>query len=116
MKKILITMAVLTGMVAGAMVFSSFAAPKQNEFMEIAQLNKNVPTYWEGYAYDKYGNNKIYIKVYQVEGQCNAFKAADNYNNEYWVKENSKYDSDNPYGEKSKYYVTINNINRYFNM
>lgn len=33
MKKILITMAVLTSMVAGAMVFSSFAAPKQEKGM-----------------------------------------------------------------------------------
>ena len=41
MKKILITMAVLTGMVAGAMVFSSFAAPKQNKSTEITM---SVPT------------------------------------------------------------------------
>lgn len=41
MKKVLITMAVLTGMVAGGMVFSSFAAPRQNKSTEITMA---VPT------------------------------------------------------------------------
>lgn len=35
MKKVLITMAVLTSMVAGAMVFSSFTTPKQDKSTEI---------------------------------------------------------------------------------
>lgn len=121
MKKILITMAVLTGMVAGAMVFSSFAAPNSNDNKERVQLNVNDPVFWEGEAKDADYYQKVYITVYQTVGQCNSFYAIDKQNNQYWVKENPRYDPDNCRGGRGdtcnrKYYITKGGTNYYFNM
>lgn len=124
MKKVLITMAVLTSMVAGAMVFSSFAAPKQNAQKECMQTEVNVPTYWEGYAYPTNGQGGavnlygIYISVYQTENACNSFYAKTKDGKEAWVKTNPNYDPDNrvSWMRRQKYYVTFGSDNYYFSM
>lgn len=77
MKKILITMAVLTGMVAGAMVFSSFATPKTNDETVCSQINSNdgwrkVGTY-TGTSDD--GKTRKF-HIWEKDGMCNAY---------YWV-------------------------------
>ena len=114
-------MAVLTGMVAGAMVFSSFAASKQEKELECVQLAQAIPSYWDGVAYDCAGHNPTPIKVYQTEGQCNSFYAvvqSGNYKGEQcWVKNNPRYDSEHPtWNGREKYYITCGNTNLYFNM
>ena len=124
MKKMLITMAVVTGMVAGAMVFSSFMAPKHEKKTECVQTKSNVPVYWEGCAH-ACGEPYLFIKVYQTEGQCNSFYAivtsayyTSNNGKELWVRENPKYnpDKDRPYCYEKKYYVTCGGDDYYFNM
>lgn len=114
-------MAVLASMVAGAMVLSSFSAPKQDA-SELLQVDP--PTYWEGRAIDyssHYSRPSVYIKVYEVEGQCNAYYAVvsgGEYNgNKCWVKENPDYDSSSrtePYNKR--YYITCGYSDYYFNM
>ena len=49
MKKVLITMAVLTGMVAGGMVFSSFATQNQVSKKDAMEIVMNDDG-WEDYA------------------------------------------------------------------
>lgn len=73
MKKVLITMAVLTSMVAGAMVFSSFAAPKQNKSKEITM---SVPT--DGPTCVEVGNCTVSI-TRNDDGQTYNVRAT-NYN------------------------------------
>jgi hypothetical protein len=74
MKKVLITMAVLTGMVAGAMAFSSFAAPRQNKSTEITMA---VPTDGPGTCV-QVGNCTVSI-TRNSDGQTYTVKAI-NYN------------------------------------
>ncbi len=79
MKKILITMAVLTGMVAGAMVFSSFVAPKTNDETVCSQINSNdgwrrVGEYM-GYKVNSRDTKRFII--WEKDGMCNAY---------YWVE------------------------------
>lgn len=125
MKKILITMAVLTGMVAGAMVFSSFAAPRQVEKEKCTQIEASTPVYWEGVAYYanlSYGgsrtNTSIYITVYR--DVFNSFYAKTKDGKEMVVKTNQAYDPDrrstDPWYKGQKYYVTCGNLDYYFNM
>ena len=78
MKKVLITMAVLTSMVAGGMVFSSFAAPKTNDKSAHTQINANngwrkVGVYFGQTDNGKYGHN---FAIWEKDGMCNAY---------YWV-------------------------------
>lgn len=122
MKKVFMTMAVLTGLVAGGMVFSSFTEPNQEAKKDCFQQLVNAPVYWEGYANhrsDPAWNNRIYIKVYRTEGQCNSFYAVltggemcldDDIGRQFWVKENEQ----RPLGRR--YYVTYRNSDYYFNM
>lgn len=86
MKKILITMAVLTNMVAGALVFSSFAAPKTNDETVCSQINANdgwrqVGKY-QGRAEYRDGSSRdiLTFVVWEKDGLCNAY---------YWVVANS---------------------------
>ena len=77
MKKILITMAVLTGMVAGAMVFSSFTAPKNNDETVCSQISMNDGWRRVG-KYTGKSDDGQYLKftIWEKEGSCNAY---------YWV-------------------------------
>ena len=123
MKKVLITMAVLTSMVAGAMVFSSFATQKQDAEIERVQKEVNVPAYWTGRA-RTCNDGWLDIEVYQTEGQCNSFYAkvtnADYepyIGKELWVKQNPRYDPNNRYPgcSEKKYFVTCG-CDYYFDM
>lgn len=129
MKKILITMAVLTGMVAGAMVFSSFSKPKQENATVSSHVSVNTPTYWEGRAergsdVDSSNSNPITfqdyidIKVYSVEGQCGSYYAVVlKDNSETWVKSNPYYDGNPRHGTKFySHYIVYKNSYYYFTM
>lgn len=76
MKKVLITMAVLASMVAGAMVFSSFAAPKQKMSKECPSITidegwNKVGSY---YGYNKEGKKSDWcFVVWEKAGMCNAY-------------------------------------------
>ena len=120
-------MAVLTGLVAGGMVFSSFT--KSNTIDNPNQINTpiNDPTpYWSGYMYGggNYGHVDISrgykIKVYQTEGQCNSYYAKNESGEQSWVRENPNFES---YSRQLigadkyfKYMVTFNYRTYYFNM
>lgn len=121
MKKLFIAASLLIGMIAGAMVLSSFSEPKKNEKTTCLQLIFKTPTYWEGHA--RRANNPnaatLYIKVYQSEGQCNSYYAVttDNgYEEQMWVKENPDYVPRSSKIGQYKYYVTWHNQDYYFNM
>lgn len=121
MKKLFIAASLIIGMIAGAMVLSSFSEPKQEINKECTQFSVNDPVYWEGEAKTADYYNAVYIKVYQTSGQCNSYYAVTKFGEEFWVKENPDYDPDNcndarGYTCTRKYYVTIRNINYYFNM
>lgn len=47
MKKVFMTMAVLTGLVAGGMVLSSFTTTKQETKEDCILQFVNAPVYWE---------------------------------------------------------------------
>lgn len=126
MKKVFMTMAVLTGLVAGGMMFSSFTTPTQDEVKECMQLTQSIPAYWDGMAHTcgRY-SNWISITVYQTEGQCNSFYAVLEAigNNAYlekgkqlWVKVNPDYDKSKSGSCYRKYYVTYQNENYFFDM
>lgn len=119
-------MTVLTGMVAGGMVFSSFAAPEQDVKSERITTEMNVPTYWEGMAHASSGENYVFIKVYQTEGMCNSFYAViqSGYSSgvksgdEVYVRNNPNYDPDRSgvsYKNK-KYLITYHNCDFFFDM
>lgn len=80
MKKVLITMAMLTSMVAGAMVFSSFATPKTNDEPVCSQINANDDEWTrigEYYGYDNEGNKSRYtFLIWERKNACNSY---------YWV-------------------------------
>lgn len=79
MKKVLITMAVLTSMVIGGMVLSSFTAPRTNDETVCSQINANDDWTYIGsyYGYDKNGNKSISpFKIWERKNACNAY---------YWV-------------------------------
>lgn len=127
MKKILITMAVLTGMVAGAMLFCSFSKPEQENATNSSLVSVNTPTFWEGRAergFDVDSNNTmtfndyIDIKVYSVEGQCGTYYAVVlKDNSETWVKSNPRYDGNPEHGTKFySHYIVYKNSYYYFTM
>lgn len=86
MKKVFITMAVLTSMVAGVMVFSSFMAPKTNDETVCSQINANDEWTYIGsyYGYDKDGKETAFtFRIWERKNACNSY---------YWVYG----DSNNP--------------------
>ena len=119
-------MAVLASMVAGAMVLSSFTAPKQDVKSERITTEVNVPTYWEGMAHANNDWNYVFIKVYQTEGMCNSFYAViqSGYSanvrqgDEVYVRNNPNYDPDHRGNEYSKrqYLITYHNSDFFFDM
>ncbi len=128
MKKLLIAASLLIGMIAGAMVLSSFSEPKNGNVLE-GVMKIDPPTYWEGNAWlctEQFSHPYLYIKVYQVENQCNAYYAiveyysggGSRYNGEKcWVKVNEDYNPSSvtcPYNKK--YYITCGSSDWYFNM
>jgi len=77
-------MAVLTGMVAGAMVFSSFVVPKTNDETVCSQINANdgwrqVGEY-TGYLEGSQTVSLTFV-IWEKDGLCNAY---------YWVIKNSQ--------------------------
>ena len=128
MKKLFIAASLLIGMIAGAMVLSSFTAPKQGLNEKCEQVGTNVPTYWEGcvHRYD-HPMAYVYIKVYQTEGMCNSFyavligsRSSDSVKDgdEVYVKNNPNYDPDHmPHQlNKSKYLITYHGHDYFFDM
>lgn len=92
-------MAVLASMVAGAMVLSSFTAPKTNvKSNEICMFSEDPMPYWSGKAYrgGDYGHVDISrsynIKVYIAEGQCNSYYAKNESGEQAWVRENPDFE------------------------
>ncbi len=86
MKKVLITMAVLTGMMAGGMVLSSFTAPKTNDKTVCSQINVNDEWREVGryYGYDKDGNRSTYkFVIWEKSGMCGAYYWT--YANQGWI-------------------------------
>lgn len=89
MKKLFIAATLLIGMVAGAMVLSSFVAPKANDKTECSQITMNdgwrrVGVY---YGYDRDGKQSAFtFMIWQKEGMCGAY---------YWTYSlDAKYDPD----------------------
>ena len=75
MKKVLITMAVLASMMAGAMVLSSFTAPKQDvkEHSSITMYDEwtKVGSY---YGYNRDGEkSRCPFVVWEKAGMCNSY-------------------------------------------
>ena len=76
MKKVLFTMVMLTSMVAGTMVFSSFTASKTNDETVCSQISmndgwRNVGEY---YGYDRNGHRSTYtFIIWEKEGVCGSF-------------------------------------------
>jgi hypothetical protein len=135
MKKLFIAASLIIGMIAGAMVLSSFSEPKTNVFC--SQLKVNVPIYWQGVAYcDVSGvvndnNPFVSIDVYQTPNACNSFYAiikrtgglsGGQVGDEVWVCENPDYDPNTSWrgvNKKTsyyKYYISYCNHYFYFNM
>ena len=117
-------MAVLASMVAGAMVFSSFAAPKHCSNNECVQLTINNRPIWEGRAYDRNNNSWLSLKVYP-DG-CGSYYAviqasgafSCKVGDEVWVTGNPDYDPDrrdSSYYTK-KYRISYRDKYFYFNM
>jgi len=119
----LITMAVLTGLVAGGMVFSSFSTPKQVVKEKTIANELNDPVYWEGLANNKtYYGCGLYISVYR---NCGSFYAVITgtkctsapVGKELTVKENRNYDPESKmWYNKCGYYVTCGTSDFYFDM
>lgn len=124
MKKVLITMAVLASMLAGAMVLSSYVTPKQDVKSERTTTEVKVPTYWEGMAHADNDWDYVFIKVYQTEGMCNSFYAViqSGYaagvrrGDEVYVRNNPKYDSNSRNWRNKKYLITYRNSDYFFDM
>ncbi len=131
MKKVFMTMAVLTGLVAGGIVFSSFTTPQQERANGVLEFKVNDPIYWQGRAVKYNGSLQasswVEINVYQSANACNSFYAVITNSNlsytrgdQVWVKENPNYDSDsrqrniNP--NVRKYYITYGGKDFYFDM
>lgn len=88
MKKVLITMAVLTSMVAGGMVFSSFTAPRTNDETVCSQINANDGWTRVGdyYGYDRDGNrSSSKFTIWERKDACNSY---------YWVYDCSYHNPD----------------------
>lgn len=135
MKKLFIAASLVIGMIAGAMVLSSFSEPKEKLDDLCLQISNDQPVYWQGTARRQspdlkidHGSKGVRIKVYQVEGMCNSYKAVvvdgTDKGQEIWVRDNPQYD---PNKEKCKMYnrsfvhefryqITLSGGTYYFNM
>lgn len=112
MKKVLITMAVLTSMVIGGMVLSSFTAPRTNDETVCSQINANDDWTKIGnyYGYDRDGNKSVYqFTIWEKKNACNSY---------YWVY----YHDENPdettgskgvlrQNSEKKWYAALNGTN-----
>lgn len=135
MKKVLFVVSLFIGMIAGAMVLSSFSEPKENDNNEYVKSKLKEPSYWQGRALVSIGSGRITgdyntgldITVYQTPNACNSFYAvitrtvavSGNVGDEVWVRENSNYDSyeTNKYLQSYyKYYITYRGNDFFFNM
>lgn len=84
MKKLFIAASLIIGMIAGAMVLSSFSEPKQGERNESTEITMadgwtRVGVY---YGYDMDGDRSYYkFTIWEKEGMCNSY---------YWVYNSDK--------------------------
>lgn len=84
MKKLLIVASMLTGMVAGAMVLSSFSEPKEMKIGTCKEITMADDWTLVGKYYGKDANGKqsgAMFTIWQKEGMCNQY---------YWVYSDDK--------------------------
>lgn len=83
MKKVLITMAMLTGMVAGGMVLSSFAVPKTNDKTVCSQIDMNDGWTRIGSFRGRWDGPRLYDEksfiIWEKSGMCNSYYWTLNY-------------------------------------
>lgn len=75
-KKIFVTAALFIGMIAGAMVFSSFDTPKQKVSKEFSSITKGDGWNMVGsyFGYDREGNKSSFpFVIWEKAGMCNAY-------------------------------------------
>ena len=123
-------MAVLTGMVFSAMVFTSFTTPKQEEtkqFHETNATDRLIASNLRCPCRDNSGKTCYYrIDVYASDNACYLYYAIlthDRNRTQYTVIENSGYGKDNTKvgwdGEKAgdyRYYIIYEDYRCYFNL
>jgi len=90
-------MAVLTGLVAGGMVFSSFTAPRTNDETVSSQINANDDWTRIGdyYGYDRDGKKSDkQFTIWEKKNACNSY---------YWVYNDSSTTPD----KRDSYYTGV---------
>lgn len=80
-------MAVFIGMMGGAMVFSSFVAPKTNDETVCSQIDVNDGWREVGVYFGRgqYYGHESRFRIWEKDGMCNAY---------YWVYQNTANDQD----------------------
>ena len=114
MKKIILIMALIAGVVVGAMTLSAFNKPTKVE----SYIEKTDSPVWKGWAYRNgaYGkyekvfrggstNSNIWIKVYPSDNSCGSYYAITEGNDtHYIVKSNPDYNYKSQDSENVEYY------------
>lgn len=107
-KKLFVTVALLIGIIAGGMVFSSFMAPKDEKNNDVTQItmNDNWKKFREGVAYCDadngtcVGTGNVYVNTdtYQIQFRIldskydlTEYTGKDGYNMRFWHKKDNKY-------------------------
>ena len=132
MKKFVLTMTLIAGVVASAMTLSAFTKPTKTESV----IEITASPVWEGWvtangAYGEYermhlGGNRTRIRVYPTDNSCGAYYAVtlyDGYQKEdsihYTVKSNPSYDYKSRKQDRVEYYshyITIGSQDYFFRM
>ena len=128
MKKLLISATLIIGMIAGAMVLSSFTQQNKEETV----LEMTSSPVWKGTAYRNgaYGKNEYIfndsgnkrITVYPSDNSCGSYYAivdGDRDEVHYTVKNNPSYDSNLRDSERTahySHYITIDGRDYFFRM
>ncbi len=132
MKKLFIAASLLIGMIAGAMVLSSFTAQKQEGTKQLIRTNvtaQPVASNLECPCRETNGSRMhyIHIDVYASDNACYSYYAivrGDRSETPYTVIQNSEYGYDDTktvgfHGEKAgnyRYYIIYDNYRCYFNL
>lgn len=131
MKKFVLTMTLIAGVVAGAMTLSAFTKPTKTE----SAVEITASPVWEGWVYSNgaYGEYEYMfdkssrrIRVYPTDNSCGAYYAVtlyDGYTKEdsihYTVKSNPSYDYKSRNRNRVEYYshyITIGSQDYFFRM
>lgn len=122
MKKLLITASLIIGMIAGAMILSSFRETKQEKTIDNLSINVPHPLF-NGYAYsydylkDEI-TNKIWITVWPHEpNKASWWNSGSQSIIRFDINENPNYNPEQTEGHNSnKYYISFFGKKYYFNM